>query len=183
MKPQQRKFIVEVKSARRRSTTSQSSIWGDTDLKALVRAAETEAPHLFEPAQCLDLPSPETTAEVLPNEGAVIEASGPIADLATPTEGASGIEDASGSAPILPLEVDRPDAIPQKKKPKRQGSARRGRPIGSRTMMIAAPEAIEDLAALEEENRRLKALLAQRLRQENIQLSEMLERFETRLLA
>lgn len=50
MKPQQRKFIVEVKSPRRRLTTSQSSIWGDTDLKAIARAAETEAPHLFEPA-------------------------------------------------------------------------------------------------------------------------------------
>ncbi|MBD9561084.1 hypothetical protein [Ensifer sp. ENS03] len=178
MKPQQRKFVVEFKSARRRSTTSQSSIWGDTDLKALVRAAETEAPHLFEPAQRMKLPSPETTAEVLPNEGAVIEAAAPIADLADPTEGGTGSVDVfSGSAPIPPLEVDRPQAIRQKTKPKRQGS-RRGRPIGSRTV-IATPEAIADLAALEEENRRLKALLAQRLRQENILLQKMLERFET----
>lgn len=179
MKPQQRKFVVEVKSARRRSTTSQSSIWGDTDLKALVRAAETEAPHLFEPAQRMELPSPETTAEVLPNEGAVIEAAAPIADLADPTEGGTGNEDVfSGSAPILPLEVDRPKAIPQKTKLKRQGSVRRGRPIGSRTVIVT-PETIDDLAALEEENRRLKGLLAQRLRQENILLQKMLERFET----
>ncbi|MET4689523.1 hypothetical protein [Sinorhizobium fredii] len=156
MKPQQRKFIVEVKSARRRSTTSQSSIWGDTDLKALARAAETEAPHLFEPGQRMDLPSPETTAEVLPIEGAVIEAAAPIADLADPTEGGTGSEDVFSG----------------------WGSARRGRPIGSRTV-IATPEAIDDLAALEEENRRLKALLAQRLRQENILLKKMLERFET----
>jgi len=178
MKPQQRKFVVEVKSARRRSTTNQSSIWGDTDLKALVRAAETEAPHLFEPAQRMELPSPETTADVLPNEGVVIEAAAPIADLADPTEGGTGSADVfSGSAPILPLEVDRPKAIPQKTKPKRQGSARRGRPIGSRTV-IATSEAIDDLAALEDENRRLKGLLAQRLRQENILLQKMLERFE-----
>lgn len=178
MKPQQRKFVVEVKSARRRSTTSQSSIWGDTDLKALVRAAETEAPHLFEPAQRMELPSPETTA-VLPNEGAVIEAAAPIADLADPTEGGTGNEDVfSGSAPILPLEVDRPKAIPQKTKLKRQGSARLSRSIGSRTVIVT-PETIDDLAALEEENRRLKGLLAQRLRQENILLQKMLERFET----
>ncbi|WDZ81597.1 hypothetical protein PWG15_35250 (plasmid) [Ensifer adhaerens] len=178
MKPQQRKFIVEVKSPRRRSTTSQSSIWGDTDLKAIARAAKTDAPHLFEPAQRMELPSPVTTEEVLPNEGAVIEVAASIANLAAPTEGGRGIEDASGSAPILPLEVDRPKSISQKRKPKRQGSARRGRPIGSRTV-IAAPEAIDDLAALEEENRRLKALLAQRLRQENSLLQQMLERFET----
>lgn len=179
MKPQQRKFIVEVKSARRRSTTSQSSIWGDTDLKALVRAAETEAPHLFAPAQRMELPSPETTAEVLPIEGAVIEAADPIADLADPTEGGTGSVDVfSGSAPILPLEVDRPKAIPQKTKLKRQDSARRDRPLDSRTVIVS-PEAIDDLAALEEENRRLKALLAERLRQENNLLQKMLERFET----
>ncbi|MCY1507957.1 hypothetical protein D9M68_422510 [compost metagenome] len=144
-----------------------------------MRAAETEAPHLFEPAQRMELPSPETTAEVLPNEGAVIEAAAPIADLADPTEGGTGSEDVfPGSAPILPLEVDRPKTIPQETKPKRQGSARRGRPIGSRTVIVT-PETIDDLAALEEENRRLKALLAQRLRQENILLQKMLERFET----
>jgi hypothetical protein len=37
MKPQQRNFIVEVKSGRRRSAVRPASIWGDTDLKALVR--------------------------------------------------------------------------------------------------------------------------------------------------
>jgi hypothetical protein len=178
MKPQQRKFIVEVKSPRRRSTTSQSSIWGDTDLKAIVRAAETDAPHLFEPAQPMELPSPQTTAAVLLNEGAVIEASVPIADLAAPTEGARGTEDAASSAPVLPLEVDRPKAVPPQKKRNRQGLVRRGRRIGSRTV-IATPEASGDLAALDEENRRLKGLLAQRLRQENTILKKMLERFET----
>ncbi len=182
MKPQQRKFIVEVKSPRRRSTTSQSSIWGDTDLKALARAAETDAPHLFEPAQPVKLPSAETTAEVLPNEGAVIEASARIADLAAPTEGPRGIEDAAGPVPILPLEVDRPKTVTSQKKPKRRGLARRGRRIGPLTV-IATPEASGDFAALEEENRRLKGLLAQRFRQENTMLRKMLERFETNWVA
>ncbi|KSV66652.1 hypothetical protein N182_35130 [Sinorhizobium sp. GL2] len=178
MKPQQRKFIVEVKSPRRRSTTRQSSIWGDTDLKAIARAAETDAPHLFEPAQPVKLPSPEITAEVLPNEGAVIEASARIADLAALTEGPRGIEDAAGPVPILPLEVDRPKAVPSQKKPKRQGLARRGRRNGSRAV-IATPEASGDLAALDEENRRLKGLLVQRLCEENAMLKKMLERFQT----
>ncbi|MBK5569618.1 MAG: hypothetical protein I8N66_24720, partial [Ensifer sp. SSB1] len=84
----------------------------------------------------------------------------------------------SGPSLIPPLEVDRPKAIPKKTKLKRQGSALRGRPIGSRTD-IATPQAIDDLAALEEKNRQLKGLLAQRLRQENILLQKMLERFET----
>lgn len=49
MKSQQRTFVVEFKSARRRSTTRPESIWADTDLKAHVRDAEADAPHLFEP--------------------------------------------------------------------------------------------------------------------------------------
>ncbi|KQZ47483.1 hypothetical protein ASD63_32100 [Ensifer sp. Root558] len=115
----------------------------------------------------------------MPIEGAVIEGADPIADLADPTEGGTGSVDVfSGSAPILPLEVDRPKAIPQKTKLKRQGSARRGRPLDSRTVIVT-PEALDDLAAREEENRRLKGLLAQRLRQENNLLQKMFERFET----
>lgn len=126
----------------------------------------------------MELPSPETTAEVLPNEGAVIEASAPIADLAAPTEGGRDIEDAAGSVPIVRLEVDRPKALPTQKQPKRQGLARKDRRVG-RLTVIATPEASGDLAALEEENRRLKGLLAQRLRQENTIFKKMLERFKT----
>ncbi|WP_158539483.1 hypothetical protein [Sinorhizobium sp. NFACC03] len=37
---------------------------------------------------------------------------------------------------------------------------------------------VDDLAALEEENRRLKALLVHRLPQENAQLGSMLARFK-----
>lgn len=45
-------------------------------------------------------------------------------------------------------------------------------------MTVATTEVSPDyLAALDEENRRLKVLLAQRLQQENIQLRKMLERF------
>src|SRR5690606_25494119 len=47
MKTPQRAF-VEIKSGRRRSTVRPTSIWGNTDLKSLLREAETDAPHLFE---------------------------------------------------------------------------------------------------------------------------------------
>ncbi|MBW0368399.1 hypothetical protein [Ensifer adhaerens] len=76
------------------------------------------------------------------------------------------------------MEVARPKAVTSQKKPKRQRLARRGRRIG-RLTVIATPEASGDLAALDEENRRLKGLLVQRLRQENTILKKMLERFET----
>lgn len=179
MKPQQRKFIVEVKSARRRTTTIPSSIWGDTDLKALVRQAETEAPHLFEPAQHPGEPTPGQSAEVYPNESAGTDAVELTSDPAPPTEENIRTEDVSGPASLSPMEANRTKTIPPEDKPKRQGPTRRVRPLGSRTI-TAAPEAIYDeLAMLEVENRRLKWLLAQRLEQENVQLRKMLERFGT----
>ena len=49
MKTQQRKFVVEFKSGRRRSAKQPDSIWGNADLKSLARQAQAEAPHLFEP--------------------------------------------------------------------------------------------------------------------------------------
>lgn len=120
MKPQQRKFIVEVKSARRRTTTSPSSIWGDTDLKALVRQAETEAPHLFEPAQRLDEPSPGQTAEVCPNKGAGTDTVEQTSDPAAPTEENIRTEDASGPASLWPMEANGTKTIAPEDRPKRQ---------------------------------------------------------------
>lgn len=49
MKTPQRRFVVEFKSVRRQPKARTNSIWGDTDLKALVRDVEEEAPHLFDP--------------------------------------------------------------------------------------------------------------------------------------
>ncbi|UJW77533.1 hypothetical protein [Rhizobium sp. SL42] len=48
MKTPQQKFVVEFKSGRRQHDARAGSIWGNTDLKALVRAAEADAPHLFD---------------------------------------------------------------------------------------------------------------------------------------
>ncbi|MCY1234760.1 hypothetical protein D9M72_473510 [compost metagenome] len=144
-----------------------------------MRAAETEAPHLFEPAQRPDEPSPGQSAEVCPNESGGTDAVELTSNPAAPTEENIRTEDVSGPASLSPMEASRTKTIPPEDKPKRQGPTRRGRPLGSRTT-IAAPEAIYDeLAVLEVENRRLKGLLAQRLQQENVQLRKMLERFET----
>lgn len=51
MKTQQRKFVVEVKSSRRRGGALKPSIWGNADLKALAREAAAEAEQLFAPIE------------------------------------------------------------------------------------------------------------------------------------
>ncbi|NRQ17513.1 hypothetical protein [Ensifer sesbaniae] len=177
MRPQQRKFIVEVKSARRRSTIRPTSIWGDTDLKELVRKAEAEAPHLFDPAEGPNELSPTQSVEIRANESTSTSDTTQIADLVALTEVSAGVEEAA----ISPLETDSPKIAPPTP-PKRRRSKRNIIRDG-RAATIAATEAgafANDLVALEEENRRLKGLLAHRLQQENIQLRKMLERFEVK---
>lgn len=177
MKPQQRKFIVEVKSARRRSTIKPDSIWGDTDLKALVRKAETEAPHLFEPTEGPNELSPAQSVEIRANDSTSAGDTTQIAESADLTETVAGVEEAS----ISPLETDSPKmalATAPKRRRSTRNILRKGRvATKAATEAEASPD---DLVALEEENRRLKGLLAHRLRQENILLRKMLERLDVR---
>ncbi len=173
MRPQQRKFIVEFKSSRRRSTIRPASIWGDTDLKALVREAESEAPHLFEAASPpTDLSFEQTTVkriEAAPVDNVPFVAKpAAAADVTALSEHA---EEASGSLEdIMPTTA----MAPQPLKRARQA---RVRPSRSKTMDAPKQVPVEDLAVLEDENRRLKRLLAARLQRENAQLRKMLERF------
>ncbi|MBV7521142.1 hypothetical protein [Ensifer sp. ENS12] len=171
MKPQQRKFIVEVKSARRRSTVGPSSIWGDTDLKALVREAESEAPHLFGIVARPVERGPERTANARAEEESAINnvpAGAPEVVTVSPDRS----EDASAShADVVPATI----TAPQLSKLARQARGRRARSKASEAPMQVS---VDDLVALEKENRRLKALLAHRLRQENAQLGSMLARFK-----
>lgn len=174
MRPQQRKFIVEFKSSRRRSTIRPASIWGDTDLKALVREAESEAPHLFEAAgPPTDLSSQQTTVELIEatpvdNVSFVANPAAAAADVTVLSERA---EEASGS-----LE-DKMPATTMAPQPLKRPRKARLRPSRNKTMDAQKQVAVEDLAVLEDENRRLKRLLAARLKRENAQLRKMLERF------
>ncbi|MBD9627038.1 hypothetical protein IB279_29230 [Ensifer sp. ENS06] len=176
MKPQQRKFVVEFKSGRRRSTINPSSIWGDTDLKALVREAETEAPHLFEPADRTSEDWSEQSAELSSTDGTSIATS--IAEPGALAEELRANQNAADSAFISPSQEDSPKTTspgaPQR--PRRARSVRRS---VSETITAATEVPSDDLAALEEENRRLKDLLARRLHHENNRLRRMLERFKT----
>ncbi|WP_077966600.1 hypothetical protein [Ensifer adhaerens] len=175
MKPQQRKFIVEVKSARRRSATRPASIWGDTDLKALARAAESEAPHLFATVgQAADLAPPQST-EGSDQDGGTVGGAPPIAGSSALPEEAVVLPARSEDALAAHVNADLPVKVSQTPKPPRP--TRVARRPQNKTMATAAPVAVDALAALEDENRGLKALLAQRLRQENALLRQMLERF------
>ncbi|MGF6178376.1 hypothetical protein [Ensifer sp. 4252] len=172
MKPQQRKFIVEFKSSRRRSTVQAPSIWGDTDLKALAREAESEAPHLFEiDGRAVDL-APKQGAEVRAQEEITLD-SVPRLNPNTAPEEVTVLPDPSEEASLVDV---RPvtTAVPQISKLPRPA---RVRPARSKTLDTPIQVSVDDLAALQEENRRLKGLLARRLQQENAQLRRMLERF------
>ncbi|MDK4731508.1 hypothetical protein [Rhizobium sp. CNPSo 3490] len=190
MKTPQRKFVVEFKSGRRRLTTQPPSIWGNTDLKALVRQAETEAPHLFEPKQELD---------AIGETGEIARDQGPANQL-DKSDDASNQTLLVGSliqpAPIDPFQSDH-DHVgpvsrsseqstkwPARNRPTPIGEGRSGKPTGrtsgerrkgSFAAFVEAPA--DELATLDAENRRLKILLVKHLRQENLQLRKMLDRF------
>lgn len=93
-----------------------------------------------------------------------------------PSESAGIPKNATGSAAVAPLDADRPK-IRSLKTPWRQRAIGNDRRVLGGTAIAAANPAPDALAALEDENRRLKGLLAHRLRQENTQLRKMLDRF------
>lgn len=173
MKPQQRNFIVEVKSARRRSIVKPTSIWGDTDLKSLVREAEVAAPHLFEPAQQANKLSTSANAGAGPDDN--VDASAMIPDhVVVVGERQVGGADSPIPAPEAPsaTKISTTALRPRRKK------------NGIRQAVVSPIIAVEaepnELNALENENRSLKALLVRRLQEENVLLRGLLERFGTR---
>ena len=191
MKTPQRKFVVERKSGRRRLTMQPTSIWGDTDLKALVRAAETEAPHLFEPSVISD--TSDQVSEALTE---------PMSEAQHSDDTQTGDQRSIVAVPVtaeqnpLSLQSDeltldaatksKPDApgrrAPRVAKRRRAASGNLqpespNIPPTVRATVHKAEAADDELIALEEENLRLKGLLAKHFRQQNVQLRAMLARF------
>ena len=191
MKTQQRKFVVERKSGRRRITVQPASIWGDTDLRAFARKAEAEAPHLFEPEVVSEAPGQDSEMRTDPR---------PETHLNENTEtrddrqiSASSI---AGDQPKHPQQGDDPvvSSVPlgdEKSAGRRSSSvAKRRRAMNGSgrvddTESVASVQSTaaqidaraDDLAVLEAENRRLKGLLSKQLLEQNIQLRKMLARF------
>ncbi|MBB3917235.1 hypothetical protein [Rhizobium fabae] len=188
MKTPQRNFVVEIKSKGRRSAVRQGSIWGSTDLKAFARQAASVAPQLFEDGQKADVtveniviaPAVENAPVAAPVLAPVAETSDAIAAIAVAT-----VEERS-EPELAVVEVVAKAAATRK--PPRSGITGRQSPtrpkdgdkVGtSVTSHLASlsEASIDELSALEAENRRLKTLLADRLRQQNLRLRMMLHRF------
>ncbi|MFS2177305.1 hypothetical protein ACCC98_15395 [Rhizobium pisi] len=189
MKTPQRNFVVEIKSKGRRSAVRQGSIWGSTDLKAFARQAASVAPQLFEDGQKADVtvedivvaPAVENAPVAGPILAPVAETSDAIAAIAVAT-----VEKRLEPQELAVVEVVAKAAVATRQ-PRRSGVTRPsptrpkdGDKVGtSVTSHLASlsEASIDELSALEAENRRLKTLLADRLRQQNLRLRMMLHRF------
>ncbi|PDT28002.1 hypothetical protein CO660_20145 [Rhizobium sp. L9] len=190
MKIPQRNFVVEFKSGRRRLTTQANSIWGNTDIKAFIRQAETEAPHLFEPKHKLDAvgePGEIAQDQRSANQLDQNHDAGNESQLPASLVGPAPIDPPQNHHdPVGPIAQSnkRSTKRPVRKAVTRIGESRSGNHVDSArnqlrqdfsAAYVEAP--VDELAALDAENRRLKSLLIKQLRQENMQLRTMLERF------
>ena len=177
MKTISRNFVVEYKTNRRRKLMSSNSIWGDTDLKAVAAAIDSES------TTGSDLAS-KRAASI----GSEFDVSAPKAD---PIEQRFTPELVS---PISSLEsvsqVAEPESFSQTHqeggiKVGRRGVQGRSKTPSSsagRSRQMMSSEAvatrnIDELEALAHENVRLKALMCAKLHHENSVLRKMLERF------
>lgn len=190
MKTQKRNFVVEFKSARRRSPMP-DSIWGNTDLKAHAREAEAEAPHLFESnvtsedlREEAEMPA-DAQHQTQPIEDKGAENPEHVSASIVEAQQISAEPDGATSHPIAVFKVRKEAAEPRSKRMSKQQlttSAKRHDPFVSNTSEARSDSSdveasSDELVALEIENQRLRGLLARQLKQENLDLLNMLARF------
>lgn len=193
MRVPQRSFVVEFKSRSRQTKAGKpTSIWGDTDLKAVARKVEEQSAHLFE--QPTDKPvinapaaQPEVSLPVhspLERPSPVSKAEAPAAEAQTTL--AVAMERTDGSSETAePAPTTSKTAASQGTKARKTNSRvlRSKRAATPRTAPVAALDVREtfvspaDLDALDTENTRLKAQLCKRLSTENAHLAALLLRF------
>jgi hypothetical protein len=188
MKTPQRNFTVEFKSGRRRSGPEPTSIWGNTDLKALVRKAERDAPHLFDPAVNRDAHDhPEERRQATGTAPRILESLGSadvqpveIKDAERETSGPANAAIPPAAEPVLRLQVAACPTEPRKsdRGPSRSAGRRDKAKLPEAHGSAVVKQPLDDLSELEEENQRLRSLLSQRLLQQNRQLRRMLLRFK-----
>ncbi|CAN7675586.1 hypothetical protein LJR235_005305 [Pararhizobium sp. LjRoot235] len=202
MKTPQRKFVVEFKSGRRQPRAPTNSIWGDTDFKALAREVEDKTSHLFNANEAPG--APDEGGNVLPDPMNSRPASehGGDADFARATMRAT---DGSQVEVLKQHDADRPAAEVVAQAQASQPVSQPRRPSGGTPQLRAKhasahaitrtaidtneaqsaqsktardPLSIDEVTALDAENRRLRMLLAEHLHAQNLQLKKMLERFD-----
>ncbi|PZM15575.1 hypothetical protein [Rhizobium tubonense] len=196
MKTPQRKFVVEFKSGRRQRAETKS-IWGDTDLKAFVRKAEDDAPHLFGPKEARG--SSVDDGHISPQPMNLGSAS--AADAARTT--LLAVDEQEAKAPkqrednlaavdtIAQAPVSQ--RVQQPRKPLKDtarkrahhtvtqainGEDRINEDLSAQSVPAAEAVSLQEVAALDLENRRLRKMLSEALRAQNVQIRRMLERFD-----
>jgi len=174
MKKAVRPFVVEIKSGRRRTNVTQRALWGTTDFKAMLNEVAAEAPHLFTPtdAQVIGDGAEERLVEV-PTISVTTTDKLPAGTVART---ARVVETPRSKARGAARRRDTDVAILGKKPARRNQRPVEAAP--SRDHYFQERSDQTELFVLEEENRRLKLLLADFLRQQNSQLRTMLERFD-----
>ncbi|WP_416068549.1 MULTISPECIES: hypothetical protein [unclassified Rhizobium] len=189
-----RNFIVEFKSGRRQQRRQGASIWGDTDLKAIARAVESDlavtggsadaelgavrpspAPHRSESRILETIVKPDEQ----PSGAALVKAT--TSDLPTQPadlpQPSAKTDDAANVPVLVPAQEETAPAAPARRRaaskamgPRKKTQAR------SASAGISQQAGADDLNALEAENRRLKALWRAHLHAENAELRNMLAR-------
>lgn len=177
MRPR-RDFVVEIKSTRRQPKLQRTSIWGDTDLKAIKQEVENLAPHIF----VEDAPSGSDSIHLPPSSSD----SPQVAGMPTSAAGEETI-----TLPILDetsdnrlnsfseiVEVQLEDEVkePVTIRPTvpTPGPSRKKPRVATKSAIGSVSR--EELAYLESENRRLKSIWRSRLDAENRTLNSMLSR-------
>ncbi|WFU50741.1 hypothetical protein [Sinorhizobium terangae] len=200
MKTPQRRFAVEFRSGRRQPKAPTNSIWGDTDLKALAREVEDAAPHLFDSNKGPGTPDSGETRPADPiNAGSGNERVDDVdvAPAAVPFGNGVEVENSKHHEADHPAEaavqVEESQPAPQRRAtssgtPRMRAQRAPAQTIAlnstvghddrqPRTGTVDNPTCHDELAAVDADNKRLKRLLAEQLRAQNLWLKKMLERF------
>lgn len=176
MRPR-RDFIVEIKSSRRLQKPQGRSIWGDTDLQAIKREVEYEAPHIFDGTI-----SEEARPATRQAEGSLV-ARTPGDDISAPTVLTVVDVPMSELSNDLSVEIGgtdalaKSDSIPVVKKRPTTSKSPLARKRSQQIAEVNGSDLLAELTELESENRRLKLLWRSRLEAENREIKRMLARF------
>ncbi|NTG64809.1 hypothetical protein [Rhizobium rhizogenes] len=201
MKTTQRSFVVAFKSGRRQLKMGPKSIWGDTDLKALAREVEDKASHLFSSNEASS--TPDIDGDMLSNLIDAASASEDAVDLDVARPAAPSAKDVeadvttqhqanrSADEGVAQVQESGPASQPHvttigvTQNRAKRASGRRIPHIsmtalgdqGGQSETAVNPISVDEVAVLDAENKRLKKLLVEQLRGQNLQLEKMLERF------
>ncbi|MDX0712493.1 hypothetical protein GOD67_06950 [Sinorhizobium medicae] len=201
MKTPQRRFVVEFKSGRRQPKTKTNSIWGDTDLEALAREVEEKASHLFNSNEApLSPDSAEMGLADSVNAASASEDGGDVDMARAVIPSSTGAEteilkhaaDAPPAEAVVQVQESQPASQPRttttgtpRKRAKHSAAKMMAHnsKVGdedrqAQTGAVDGPISLDELATLEADNKRLKRLLAEQLRAQNLWLKKMLERFD-----